>query len=133
MPEAAELGQNVVVGSGDPWVLRLSGNKDFFTQRFSNRPEFQASYNGLTSAQYTDKLFETEGIIPTPTERNELIDSLDNCSFTIGCPARWNVLRKIVEHPQFDRKVSNEAFVTMEYFAYLRRDPDPQGFLADET
>jgi hypothetical protein len=32
------------------------------------------------------------------------------------------VLRQIVEHPAFKRKVVNEAFVTVEYFGYLRRD-----------
>jgi Domain of unknown function (DUF4214) len=128
VPDAAELGKNVVVGSNDAWSLRLSSNKDVYTQSFFNRPEFQARYNGLTNAQYVDKLFETEGITPTQAERNELVDSLDHCSFTIGCPTRWSVLRKIVEHPAFDRRVFNEAFVTMEYFGYLRRDPDPQGF-----
>ena len=128
LPDAAELGSRVIVGSDEPWSLRLSGNKDLYTLRFSNRPDFQARYNGLTNAQYVDKLFETEGITPTPAERNELVDSLDHCSFTIGCPTRASVLRKIVEHTAFDRKVFNEAFVTMEYFGYLRRDPDPQGF-----
>ena len=128
LPDAAELGSRVIVGSDEPWSLRLSGNKDLYTLRFSNRPDFQARYNGLTNAQYVDKLFETEGITPTPAVRNELVDSLDHCSFTIGCPTRASVLRKIVEHTAFDRKVFNEAFVTMEYFGYLRRDPDPQGF-----
>ena len=128
LPDAAELGTNVIVASDEPWSLRLSGNKDLYTLRFFNRLDFQARYNGLTNAQYVDKLFETEGITPTPAERNELVDSLDHCSFTIGCPTRASVLRKIVEHPAFDRKVVNEAFVTMEYFGYLRRDPDPQGF-----
>ena len=128
VPDAAEVGHNVIVGSNEPWALRLSGNKDLYVMRFFNRPEFQARYNGLTTAQYIDKLFESQGITPTSTERNELIDSLDNCHFTIGCPTRWSVLRKIVEHPSFERKVFNEAFVTMEYFGYLRRDPDPEGF-----
>ena len=128
VPDAAQLGKNVVVGSNDPWFIRLSGNKDLYTQAFFNRPEFQARYNGLTNAQYVDKLFETEGITPTQTERNELIDSLDHCSFTVGCPTRVSVLRKIIEHPAFDRRVFNEAFVTMEYFGYLRRDPDVDGF-----
>ena len=128
VPDAAELGKNVVVGSNDPWSLRLGGNKDLYTQAFFNRPEFQARYNGLTSAEYVDKLFQTEGITPTTAERNDLIDSLDHCSFTIGCPTRATVLRKIIEHPAFDRKVFNEAFVTMEYFGYLRRNPDPDGF-----
>jgi Domain of unknown function (DUF4214) len=128
VPEAAQLGQNVVVANDRPWSLHLSHNIDMYTQGFFNRPEFQARYNGLTNAQYVDKLFETEGITPTTAERQELVDSLDNCSFTIGCPTRSTVLRKIVEHSAFDRKVFNEAFVTMQYFGYLRRDPDPLGF-----
>lgn len=126
--EAAELGRNVVVGSNDPWVIRLDGNKILYTQRFFNRPEFQARYNGLTTAQYVDRLFETQGITPSASERNDLINSIDNCSFTIGCPTRMSVLRRIVERGEFDRRVFNEAFVTMQYFGYLRRDPDPLGF-----
>lgn len=128
VPDAVELGSRVIVGSDEPWALRLSGNKDLYTLRFTNRSDFQARYNGLTNAQYVDKLFETEGITPTQAERDELVDSLDHCSFTIGCPTRASVLRKIVEHSAFERKVFNEGFVTMEYFGYLRRDPDPQGF-----
>jgi len=78
--------------------------------------------------KYVDKLFETEGIQPTLAERNEIINGLDHCVFQVGCPTRWNVLRQIVEHPAFDRRVFNEAFVTMQYFGYLRRDPDADGF-----
>jgi hypothetical protein len=128
VPEAAQLGKNVVVGSDDPWSIRLSSNKDIYTSAFFNRSDFQARYAGLTSAQYVDKLFETEGITPPTTERADLINSLDNCHFTIGCPTRANILRRIVENPAFDRKVFNEAFVTMQYFGYLRRDPDEAGF-----
>jgi len=127
-PDAALVGRNVVVGSLDPWLIRLGSNKDIYTQQFFNRAEFQARYNGLTSAQYVDKLFETEGIQPTLAERNEIINGLDHCVFQVGCPTRWNVLRQIVEHPAFDRRVFNEAFVTMQYFGYLRRDPDADGF-----
>jgi hypothetical protein len=128
LTDAAQIGKNVVVGSNDAWSIRLSSNKDIYTSAFFNRSDFQARYAGLTSSQYVDKLFETEGITPTTTERADLIDSLDNCHFTIGCPTRATVLRKIVEQAAFDRKVFNEAFVTMEYFGYLRRDPDETGF-----
>ena len=128
VPDAAEIGKNVVVGSDKPWAFQLSNNKDMYTQAFVSRPEFQARYNGLTNAQYVDKLFETEGITPTQAERDELVDSLDHCSFSIGCPTRASVLRRIIEHREFDRKIFNVAFVTMQYFGYLRRDPDPAGF-----
>jgi hypothetical protein len=127
-PDAAQIGQNVVVADDGAWPIRIGNNKDLYTQSFFNRPEFQAQYNGLTNAQYVDKLFQTAGITPTQTERNDLVASLDHCDFTIGCPTRSSVLRKIVEHPALDRKVFNEGFVTMEYFGYLRRDPDPDGF-----
>jgi hypothetical protein len=126
-PDAAQVGNNVIVGSNDAWPFRLSSNKDIYATAFFNRSDFQSRYAGLTSAQYVDKLFETEGITPTTAERADLISSLDDCHFAIGCPTRANVLRKIVEHPAFDRKVFNEAFVTMEYFGYLRRDPDETG------
>jgi len=128
VPETAALGRNVVVASNDPWMIRLSSNKDIYTSQFFNRPEFQARYSGLTNAQYVDKLFETEGVTPTQAERDQIVDSLDRCPFTIGCLSRVSVLRKIIEHPAFDRKVFNEAFVTLQYFGYLRRDADAAGF-----
>jgi hypothetical protein len=118
----------VVAASDDPWSFRLSSNKDIYTMGFFNRPDFQARYAGLTTAQYVDKLFETEGITPTPVERTGLIDSVDKCTADIGCPTRITLLRRIVENAAFDRQVFNEAFVTMEYFGYLRRDPDEAGF-----
>jgi hypothetical protein len=124
--DVTQMRGNLVVGQGF-WVLIMEGNKDIFASRVFNRPEFQARYNGLTNPQYVDKLFQTQGITPTQSERNALIASLD-CPIPSGCRGRPNVLRKIVEHPAFDRKVFNEAFVTMEYFGYLRRDPDPEGF-----
>jgi hypothetical protein len=128
VPDAAEVGKGVIAAGNDAWAARLSSNKDSYTSSFFQRSDFQSRYAGLTSTQYVDKLFETEGITPTTAERADLVDSLDNCHFAIGCPTRATVLRKIVEHPAFDRKVFNEAFVTMEYFGYLRRDPDEAGF-----
>lgn len=125
-PDSSQVGRNVVVGSTDPWGTRLEGNKLQYTMTFLNRADFQARYNGLTNAQFIDKLFETEGITPTESERNNLINSL-NCT-PPTCDTRWNVVKKVVENRAFDRKVFNEAFVTMQYFGYLRRDPDSQGF-----
>jgi len=38
------------------------------------------------------------------------------------------VLRSIAENEQFVNAKRNEMFVMMEYFGYLRRDPDEAGF-----
>jgi hypothetical protein len=37
-------------------------------------------------------------------------------------------LRLVVETPAFATAEFNRTFVTMEYFGYLRRDPDAAGF-----
>ncbi len=38
--------------------------------------------------------------------------------------ARASVLRKVAENAELDRREKNRAFVLMQYFGYLRRDPD---------
>jgi hypothetical protein len=126
-PDAARVGSNVVVGGIKPWLMILEGNKDTFARAFADRPDFVARYNGLTTAQYVDKLFETAGVTPARAERDELINSVDNCPSIYGCPTRATLLQRVAEHPALDRKVFNEAFVHMQYFGYLRRDPDPGG------
>ncbi len=41
---------------------------------------------------------------------------------------RAQVLRAIAESEELNTREFNSAFVTMEYFGYLRRDPDTAGF-----
>ena len=41
---------------------------------------------------------------------------------------RATVLRKVSEYAFLKQREFNTAFVTMEYFGYLRRDPDTAGF-----
>jgi len=43
---------------------------------------------------------------------------------------RAEVLRAVVEHPDVDAVEYRGAFVAMQYFGYLRRDPEPDGFNA---
>ncbi|HSP62659.1 MAG TPA: hypothetical protein VLQ90_06735 [Pyrinomonadaceae bacterium] len=51
--------------------------------------------------------------------RQALIDSLNS-----GTTTRAQALRQIVESNEVSAKYFNQAFVVMEYFGYLRRDPD---------
>jgi hypothetical protein len=56
-------------------------------------------------------------------DRNTPVDGLTNSTLT-----RAGVLRQIVEDGGFTAAKRNEAFVMMEYFGYLRRDPDESGY-----
>jgi hypothetical protein len=55
--------------------------------------------------------------------RDALLSGLNNGSLT-----RVAVLRQVVENEGFVNARRNETFVMMEYFGYLRRDPDESGY-----
>ena len=55
--------------------------------------------------------------------RNSLVAGL-----TGGTLTRAQVLRMIAETDELQTREINQAFVAMEYFGYLRRDPDTSGF-----
>ena len=46
----------------------------------------------------------------------------------LGTLSRAAVLRQLAENDRFVRAKTNEVFVMMEYFGYLRRDPDESGY-----
>ena len=56
-------------------------------------------------------------------DRDALILNLANGS------TRATVLGRLAENETFSRSEFNRAFVLMEYFGYLRRDPDTSGFI----
>src|SRR5439155_13780481 len=55
--------------------------------------------------------------------RDSLIAGLNGATET-----RATVLRKVAEADELKLREFNKAFVLMEYFGYLRRDPDDSGY-----
>ena len=86
------------------------------------RADFNARYGSLTNQQYVDALIANLGVTISPQERDALILDLANGS------TRATVLGRLAENETFSRSEFNRAFVLMEYFGYLRRDPDTAGF-----
>src|SRR5260370_25656542 len=82
-----------------------------------SRTAFVNTYNGLSNQQYVDKLLQTAGV--TLSSRQSMIDGLNNSTLT-----RAQVLRQIVESTEGSQKYFNRGFAVMEYFGYMRRDPD---------
>jgi hypothetical protein len=96
-------------------------SKNQYMNDFVNKPEFKAIYDGLGNAAYVDKLEQTAGV--TISNKANLVAALNG-----GTQTRAQVLRTVIEsQPVFD-KFFNRGFVTMQYFGYLRRDPDTIGF-----
>jgi glucose/arabinose dehydrogenase len=106
-------------------AAEVFAKRDAFANNWLARPEFKTLYPGtLTPAEYVDKLLQTAGATLTgEVTRETLIADLQT-----GRRTRAEVLRAIVEHPVVNASEFNEAFVAMQYFGYLRRDPDAQGY-----
>jgi hypothetical protein len=120
MPDTAALSQNIVVGRGD-WEGLLAANKRAFIQSFVNRVDFRTAYDGLSDASYVDSLISHTGV--NSNQRDALVSGL-----SAGTLTRSDVLLRIAENDGFVQAKRNAAFVMMEYFGYLRRDPDQGGY-----
>lgn len=98
-----------------------AASKIQYMNDFVQRPEFKAIYDALSNQGYVDKLEQTAGV--TIPNKADLVAALNG-----GTQTRAQVLRTFVETSQVFNKFFNRGFVTMQYFGYLRRDPDPIGF-----
>jgi len=77
------------------------------------------TYNGLSDHAYVNTLISNTGVEFTQSERDVLLNGLLNHTET-----RATVLRKISEKPGFAQAEFNRMFVLMQYFGYLRRNPN---------
>jgi hypothetical protein len=126
----AALGRRPLYGEFIPDMQKVGGSlspsqeavaKDQYMNEFVTKPEFKAIYDALSNQGYLDKLEQTTGV--TIANKANLVAALNG-----GTQTRAQVLRTVIEsQPVFD-KFFNRGFVTMQYFGYLRRDPDTIGF-----
>ncbi len=122
------VGQGVIVGNPG-WEALLNQNKAAFAEEWVLRPRFQNDYPlSMTNEQFVDKLYQTANV-SDPATRNAMVNGLNN-----GTETRASVVKNIAlssavgdNQPLF----RNPAYVMMQYFGYLRRNPDdaPDGNL----
>ena len=117
-PDTVVIREGVIVNT-EGWELRLAANQTAFIEAWVQRADFRAAYDGKSNAEYVDALFANAGVQPTGDERNALIEGLAS-----GAETRATVLRKVAENSAFVRQESNKAFVLMQYFGYLQRNPE---------
>jgi hypothetical protein len=122
--EIAATPAQVVVGQNG-WEQQLETNKVAFTQEFVARRTFISLYpTTLSPAQFVDALFTNAGVTPTAAERQLAIGEFGSAADTPNLPARARALRDVAENPALTAAEFSRAFVLMQYFGYLRRDPN---------
>ena len=115
---------HVVVGQTG-WEQKLEASKNSFALDFVSRPEFTRAGTlapELSPGAFVDKLFANASVTPTQVERDALVQELTAANNS--AQARASVLKKVAEHPALVRQEFDRAFVLMQYFGYLRRNPD---------
>jgi hypothetical protein len=117
--DTQEIGRGVVIGSPGADAL-LEANKQAFATAFVQRSDFQAAHGSQTADQYVDSLFANAGATPTAPERASAITAFGSGD-TAG---RTAALRNIIESGSVFNKLYNPSFVLMQYFGYLRRNPN---------
>jgi YVTN family beta-propeller protein len=96
-----------------------------YANTFVSRPEFKLAYADGLADVFVNKLFDTAGLTGPnfAAQRQSAIDGLNSATKT-----RAQVLLDLIEIQQFKNGEYNPAFVLMQYFGYLRRDPDQGGY-----
>jgi hypothetical protein len=119
LPDVQSVAQGVVVGATG-WKEQLEANQTAYFNEFVQRPNFVATYpSTMSSAQYVDSLNSNASGALSSSERDQLVQELSS-----GAKTRAQVLRAVAENQEFTRAHFNRAFVLMQYFGYLRRNPN---------
>jgi hypothetical protein len=121
MPDTRSISDGVIVNS-DGWQQRLEANKQAFTLAFVQRGDFRAAFpDSMTPTQFVDQLNARAENPLDAAERQALINELTANNTTAG---RASVLRKVAEDATLVAAEKNKAFVLMQYFGYLKRNPN---------
>lgn len=119
---ARQVGAGVVVGQSE-FEQTLEGNKQAYATQVATSAAFIARFPlSQTAAAYVDALFASAMVSPTVAERDAAITAFGGGD-TAG---RVAALRSVTDSNSLRQAEFNAAFVLMQYYGYLRRNPtDP--------
>jgi TolB protein len=119
LPDTQEIGNGVIVNQPG-WEQVLENNKQAFLTEFVQRNRFTTAYpQSMTAGQFVDKLNDNAGNVLSVAERDQLVNELTALTKT-----RAQVLRAVAEDANLNTIEFDRAFVLMQYFGYLRRNPN---------
>lgn len=77
-----------------------------------------------TANQYVDKLYAHAGIVPGTAERAATVAEFGGSTTAADPGARSRALLRITQNAAFQARELSRSFVQLEYFGYLRRNPN---------
>jgi hypothetical protein len=109
------------VGQGQ-WEQKLEANKTAYAKNFELTEQFGFFYPlSMSNTQFVDMLNTNAGNVLSSSEKSDFVTGL-----TTNTLSRGQVVRMIAENSKYTAQQFNRAFVLMQYFGYLRRNPsDP--------
>ncbi|HEY0430172.1 MAG TPA: carboxypeptidase regulatory-like domain-containing protein [Pyrinomonadaceae bacterium] len=118
------IGEGVIVNAPG-WQALIETNKKAFIESFAEREQFTEAYPAsLTPTEFVDLLNEKTGDMLSPGEIAAAIAEFEGAATSESVAARARALRRIAENETFSQLKLNSAFVLMQYFGYLLRNPD---------
>jgi hypothetical protein len=124
--DARQVGEGFVdLQPGSAQVLEA--NKHLYAVQIVTSGEFIAGFPySMNAAQYVDGLYAKAGVTPTAAERQEAISIFESSLNPLT--ARTATFRKVVDSQSVRNAEFRGAFVLLQYFGYMRRDPDQAGY-----
>jgi hypothetical protein len=124
LPDAQQIGQGVIVNQGN-WQQQLETNKQNYANSFVQRPAFTSAFpTSMTPGTFVDTLFANAGVAPSSIDRTAAVAEFGSVSNTADIAARARALRRVADNGTLVQQEFNRAFVLMQYFGYLRRNPN---------
>lgn len=120
--DTQQIGQGVQVNVGN-WQAQLEANKQMYMLAFVQRADFLAAFpNSMTATDFVTQLNTRAGGVLSQSEQTALINTLGATPSDVT--KRAEVLRAVAEDGDLRTAEFNKAFVLMQYFGYLRRNPN---------
>ena len=123
LPDTRKIGLGVIVNQSG-WENVLENNKVNYLSEFVQSSRFTSLYPAMAADQFVDRLFANAGVSPSASERAAAISEFSSGTTPADAGARARALRRVAESPGLVQQEFNRAFVLMQYFGFLQRNPN---------
>jgi hypothetical protein len=118
------IGEGVVVNAPG-WRELLDGNRKAFTEEFVKRLQFSLEYPyELPPIDFVNQRNAKAGAPLSVNEVSAAVAEFAGAATSEDLGARARVLRMVADSQTFTQRELNSAFVLMQYFGYMQRNPD---------